>query len=834
MRDVALAAAVSLFAIGCPGDKPPVETPATVEECDPSSSIAEATALRVDGYLNRALAAAERADASCPGPATARQVAEVLADLGLTARASSAYERLAQIGTDEDRAASQTALTELAARPPAVADVPDDDRRTALVLYRDGVSLRHSGEHEQSLRQLRRSYAKSPHPLTIVQIGLTHEAAGDAVEARRAFARALAIAEEIAGEPAVPVIDTGHAERVQSLAYDATGNLVATAGNEGVVKVWNAHTGAQVLSLSPGVTMDAVAIRDDGVLVTVSESAEVMTWNIVDGSQLAVYTLEFDSFVDASIDGEFAVGVGTNGVQVMDTRTGETTMLHGARDIRSVAVGAGGTIAAGSTDGSVAVWANRNSIAKVVHPLSVPVVELAVSPDGQRIAAHSGEPNEDVALWNVVSDHSFGRTIRGGVNDVSDLEFSRDGSLIVVAGERELWVRDADTGAVKAELGVGNVYLSAAEFSPDGTRVAVGTSERVSQIFEIASRSPIHTLGAAGDSGLSLALAPDGEGLAVGGKTIALWSPEHDPPVRILEGHPNWIYGLTFSADGTQLMSGGEDGKVFWWDVATGKRTRKSQNTDRRDIFGLSLSRDGRFLATSGNHMRVYDVKTGRVVHHQERRGAYASFHPTRDVLAVTEGDTVYFLSAPDWKQIDTLSAEGRLDQVVFAGEMMFTLGEAPVFWDLDAKSPVASLAGIGQETLTVVSNADGSRIAAGSEGGLATIWNVDDRSKLRTIVIASNFVGGVAFLPSGALVTSTIEGVVAVWDPETGARIAQMLATRDGQWMISTTDGRIDGAPGPGGGESLVTYRTGRFQLPGFVGWQRDHVPGVLADVLR
>lgn len=49
-----------------------------------------------------------------------------------------------------------------------------------------------------------------------------------------------------------------------------------------------------------------------------------------------------------------------------------------------------------------------------------------------------------------------------------------------------------------------------------------------------------------------------------------------------------------------------------------------------------------------------------------------------------------------------------------------------------------------------------------------------------------------------------------------------------------AASGGRVDASPGEDGGQSLLYWHVGDVQLPGFVGWQRHHTPGLLAEIMK
>ena len=73
---------------------------------------------------------------------------------------------------------------------------------------------------------------------------------------------------------------------------------------------------------------------------------------------------------------------------------------------------------------------------------------------------------------------------------------------------------------------------------------------------------------------------------------------------HILLGHTSWVYALAFSADGRRLATGGWDGSVMTWDVASG-RSLSTLVGHEGIVMAVAFSPDGQTLASTGYDQTV-------------------------------------------------------------------------------------------------------------------------------------------------------------------------------------------------------------------------------------
>ena len=224
-------------------------------------------------------------------------------------------------------------------------------------------------------------------------------------------------------------IFSGRVDYVTAVAWSPDGKRIATGADDGV-RVLDAVTGVELLSLKRSRLVWSVAWSPDGSRIATGSFGDVRVWDAVTGKELL--SLGYGHLVESvawSPDSRrIAAGYGVGDVRVLDAVTGvELLSLKCRYGSWSVAWSPDGRRIAAASDGRARVWDAVTGKELLTLECDYMVKSVAWSPDGRRIASAS---DGGVRVWDAVTREGlFSLECGRGVGSVA---WSPDGRRILV------------------------------------------------------------------------------------------------------------------------------------------------------------------------------------------------------------------------------------------------------------------------------------------------------------------------------------------------------------------------------------------------------------------
>jgi eukaryotic-like serine/threonine-protein kinase len=212
---------------------------------------------------------------------------------------------------------------------------------------------------------------------------------------------------------------SGHEREIWSISYSLDGTRIASGGLDKTVRIWNADTGAQIKTLrghgdSPLMAdfispVASVAFSPDGKLIASgSYDYTVKIWNADTGAEVMTMKKHSSLVSDVafSADGKRLASASSDGtIRLCDVATGsEPLILKGHEsEVFSVAFSPDGKrIVSGSKDETIRIWdaATGTEVQRLL--VSGTVWGLSFSPDGKTLAAASERvkrAGRTITLW---------------------------------------------------------------------------------------------------------------------------------------------------------------------------------------------------------------------------------------------------------------------------------------------------------------------------------------------------------------------------------------------------------------------------------------------------
>jgi WD40 repeat protein len=420
-----------------------------------------------------------------------------------------------------------------------------------------------------------------------------------------------------------------HAGGVTGVAFSPSAALLASAGSDGVVRLWACPAGEDVPSRPERELKGhsgpvwGVAFSPDGQsLASAGEDGTVRLWEAGRGREAHRLTGHTGPVLSVafSTDGRRLAGAGDDRtVRVWDVASRKvTTLLRGhASRVNAVAFSPDGRrVASCGDDRHGKVWDLRAAYGPLRLGGGPAVAALAFAPGGRALAAAG--PQRKLELWDL-GKRARALQLPGLAHGARGLAFSPDGRLLAAAAaDNRVKVWAVRAGREAHSFGGHRGLVRAVAFSPDATLLASAGDDGAIKLWERATgREGARLPGHGATKVYSLAFSPGGEHLVSTGqdRTVRVWQVREGREVHRLEGgHSDGVLAAAFRAGGT-LATASQDQTVRLWDVKTGAKGPPWPGHTGW-VLDVAFSPEGRRLASASDdgHVKLWDVETGQVV----------------------------------------------------------------------------------------------------------------------------------------------------------------------------------------------------------------------------
>ena len=289
--------------------------------------------------------------------------------------------------------------------------------------------------------------------------------------------------------------------------------------------------------------------------------------------------------------------------------------------------------------------------------------------------------------------------LRGHTDNVTSIALSPDGRVIASAsfdGTIRLW--DSTTGQTVKELPIKKMPLFAISFSPDGQYIAY-------------------------------AYATDDD------SSIYIWNIQNECHQCVLKGHESVTRLVSFSHDGSSLVTASNDGTVRIWTSLHGK-CRKVLRDDGKFMLSAVFSPDDCCIAAASydNYVRIWSTVSGKLIHKLEGHTdivTNVSFSPDGVMLASgSEDNTIRIWDTSTWECKKVLMGHNSfVTSTAFSPDGLFlvsgSLDGTIRFWEIEEGECIYVLKGHTDRVNTVLFHQQGQLVISSSDDATIRIWEL-------------------------------------------------------------------------------------------------------------
>ena len=326
---------------------------------------------------------------------------------------------------------------------------------------------------------------------------------------------------------------------VQSLAFSADGEMLATGGTDESIKLWDRRT------------LQSKTARFDGQIG-------------------AVWSLAFSPDGKFLASGSRDMPINLWALQRLQSPAPTITNLNSEKIGNFTFSLDGQFMAAGCRDDSVRVW----EVATLNERFRLWGVNRAVTFTRSGKWLLVADAAGAAQWWDLKSGARRPVPSYGAIGEITSVDFSPDRRIAGLGHKSgQIQLVAVDTGDVVGTYHGHRDAVLSVTFAPDGSRFASGSRDKDIRLWDVAVTNRSHQVCTEHKGAVSgLAISGDGRIMASGctANTIKFWDLRNlEKSLGSRSWHRSAIRTLAFSPDGERLASGSDDHSVKLWDFRT-------------------------------------------------------------------------------------------------------------------------------------------------------------------------------------------------------------------------------------------------------------------------
>ena len=300
--------------------------------------------------------------------------------------------------------------------------------------------------------------------------------------------------------------------------------------------------------------------------------------------------------------------------------------------------------------------------------------------------------------------------------------------------------------------------VSSVTFHQPSSLLVVGFNNGVFGLWEMPSFTNVHTLSVSQEKITSVAVNPSGEWLAFGATKLGqllVWEWQSESYVLKQQGHYFDMNCLSYSPDGQQVATGGDDGKLKIWSANSGFCFVTFAEHSSA-VTAIDFAKQGQvvFSASLDGTVRAFDLIRYRNFRTFTTPSPVQfnslAVDPSGEIVCAGgtgDGFEIYMWSTQTGKLIDVMAGhEGPISALAFSplGDRLVSASWDKTIrvWDVYGRSSAVEPFRLNADALALAFRPDGQEVAVSTLDGQIIFWNLRDAMQ-RTMIEGRKDISG-------------------------------------------------------------------------------------------